>query len=259
MSKTPIFKPVNMVSKKNYSSQPEKTIFGEQLNYPEEEQQQQMPTDPNQDNRPYPDNKYPDAPSMLGIYEDFIGTYRKCLNDDFCQEIIDAFDYHQQIKSVWCEDNQFPNSNAGRFDWAIELNHIEMRMKKRFAARDLNQILNHALAEYVQVFGHIKTTRFYSSAQKVQKTPAGGGYHVWHDENTSAQDSNRKIVWMFYLNDDFDGGETEFLYYKKRVQPERGTLILWPAGLTHAHKGNLVLKGTKYIVTGWFNIAHDGM
>ena len=255
MTKTPIFKPVNMVSKQNYSSQPDKTIFGEKIEYPED--QQQMPTDPNQDNRPFPDNKYPEPTPMLGTYDDFIGTYRKCLSDDFCQEIMDAFDYHQQIKSVWCEDNQFPNSNAGRFDWAIELGHIENHMKSRFAARDMNQVLVQALEEYINVFGHLKTTRFYSTAQKVQKTPAGGGYHVWHDENTSATDSNRKIVWMFYLNDDFDGGETEFLYYKKRVKPERGTLILWPAGLTHCHKGNLVLKGTKYIVTGWYNIAHD--
>jgi len=256
MTKTPIFKPVNMVSKQNYSSQPDKTIFGEKIEYPEE-QQQQIPTDPNQDNRPFPDNKYPEPAPMLGTYQDFIGTYRNCLSGDFCQEIIDAFDYHQQIKSVWCEDNQFPNSNAGRFDWAIELGHIENHMKSRFAARDMNQVLVQALEEYINVFGHLKTTRFYSTAQKVQKTPAGGGYHVWHDENTSAQDSNRKIVWMFYLNDNFDGGETEFLYYKKRVQPERGTLILWPAGLTHCHKGNLVLKGTKYIVTGWYNVAHD--
>ena len=56
-----------------------------------------------------------------------------------------------------------------------------------------------------------------------------------------------------YLNDDYKGGETEFLYYKKRVEPEQGKLIIWPAGYTHAHRGGLVLEGNKYVITGWFN------
>ena len=60
---------------------------------------------------------------------------------------------------------------------------------------------------------------------------------------------------MLYLNDDYQGGETEFLYYKKRVQPERGKLLIWPAGYTHAHRGNMVLEGMKYVVTGWFHYA----
>ena len=45
------------------------------------------------------------------------------------------------------------------------------------------------------------------------------------------------------LNDDYEGGETEYLYYKKRIQPERGKLLIWPAGMTHCHRGGLVLKG----------------
>ena len=87
-------------------------------------------------------------------------------------------------------------------------------------------------------------------------TPAGGGYHVWHDENSGLQHSNRCLVWMIYLNDDFGGGETEFLYYKKRIKAEKGKLLIWPAGMTHAHRGGLVLEKTKYIITGWFYLAN---
>lgn len=69
------------------------------------------------------------------------------------------------------------------------------------------------------------------------------------------QHSARVAVWMFYLNDDFEGGETEFLYYKKRINPSKGTLLIWPAGLTHCHRGGLVLSGTKYVITGWFYVG----
>lgn len=60
---------------------------------------------------------------------------------------------------------------------------------------------------------------------------------------------------MVYLNDDYEGGETEFLYQKKRINPKRGRLIIWPSGFTHTHRGGLVLKGTKYIITGWFHLG----
>ena len=193
--------------------------------------------------------------TLKGTYKDFIGVYENMVPDDFCDEIIEQFDYHQNVNSmVYCEDEQFNNSNAGRFDWAIDLSHMTPRMN-RMADRDLNDYLIEGMNEYAHIFGHMKQVPLYTTTQKVQKTPAGGGYHVWHDENSGVAHSTRVAVWMVYLNDDFEGGETEFLYYKRRIQPKKGTLLIWPAGLTHAHRGGLVLSGNKYVVTGWFNVT----
>jgi len=54
-----------------------------------------------------------------------------------------------------------------------------------------------------------------------------------------------------YLNDVEEGGETEFLYVKRRVSAKKGRFVLWPAGFTHTHRGNPPLSGEKYIMTGW--------
>ena len=60
--------------------------------------------------------------TLKGTYKDFIGVYDGMVPDDFCDEIIEQFDYHQNVNSmVYCEYEQFSNSNAGRFDWAIDL------------------------------------------------------------------------------------------------------------------------------------------
>ena len=56
---------------------------------------------------------------------------------------------------------------------------------------------------------------------------------------------------MLYLNDVKEGGETEFLYQHKRYQPKEGTLLIFPAGFTHTHRGNPPISNDKYIVTGW--------
>jgi len=83
------------------------------------------------------------------------------------------------------------------------------------------------------------------------------GFKLWHTEHGNLDNTSRRVlVWMIYLNDDYQGGETEFLYYKKRIQPEKGKLLIWPAGMTHCHRGGLVLSGTKYIATGWFYLAN---
>ena len=196
-----------------------------------------------------------DKVEMKGEYNQFIGEYSCAYNSKFSDSIITAFDYYTSIDAVYCEDTQFENSNAGRFDYAIDLMDMNPSMRDH-PLETLNGTLQECFNEYVRVFGHLRTVPMYSCVQKVQMTPAGGGYHVWHDENSHLEHANRCLVWMIYLNDDYEGGETEFLYYKKRVQPEKGKLLIWPAGMTHAHRGGLVLKGTKYIVTGWFYLAN---
>ena len=187
-----------------------------------------------------------------GEYEDFIGSYSNVIESSLCKNIIDTFDYYHNIGAVFCGGEQFDDTCAGRFDWGFDLKEMQSHMNGP-SSEYLNQVLHECWNEYTTIFGTLKTQPFYSLCQKVQKTPTGGGYHVWHDESTGSIDVSGRIgVWMLYLNDDYEGGETEFLYYKKRIQPERGKLLIWPAGYTHVHKGNMVLAGTKYVITGWF-------
>ena len=51
--------------------------------------------------------------------------------------------------------------------------------------------------------------------------------------------------------DDFDEGETEFMYQQRKVTPKVGSLLIAPAGFTHTHRGNQPKRGNKYIATSW--------
>ena len=88
---------------------------------------------------------------------------------------------------------------------------------------------------------------------KIHKVKPGQGYHVWHCENSHVQPSlTRVLAWMTYLKVPEEGGETEFLYQSKRIEPIVGKTLIWPAYFTHMHRGNPPLKGEKYYITGWF-------
>tara|TARA_B100001250_G_scaffold411761_1_gene441176 strand:+ start:425 stop:997 length:573 start_codon:yes stop_codon:yes gene_type:complete len=107
------------------------------------------------------------------------------------------------------------------------------------------------LDHYLKTFSILKRSTFLVYDCKVKKIPAGAGFHNWHYENPSVVHAGRHIVLQAYLNDDFEGGETEFLYQNKREKAVAGDVIIFPAGYTHTHRGNAPIGGTKYIATSW--------
>lgn len=91
---------------------------------------------------------------------------------------------------------------------------------------------------------------------QLQKYEQGkGNYNYWHCETYPAQPDaetlHRALLFMFYLNDVEDGGETEFFHQRRRLQPRAGTMVIAPAGFTHTHRGCVPLSGDKYILTSW--------
>lgn len=84
-----------------------------------------------------------------------------------------------------------------------------------------------------------------------------GGYHHFHSEiypsmyETDCESLHRVLLFMYYLNDVREGGETEFYYQKRLLRPTKGQLVFAPAGFTHTHKGHVPLSNDKYILTSW--------
>ena len=90
----------------------------------------------------------------------------------------------------------------------------------------------------------------------IQYYKPGGGFFSWHTERTTGVDpihASRHLVFMTYLNDVTDGGETEFQLQGIKVQPRKGLSLIWPADWTHTHRGITSLTQEKFIVTGWLN------
>lgn len=91
----------------------------------------------------------------------------------------------------------------------------------------------------------------------IQKYDPGGYYKVFHCERDAGfgKVSQRHLVFMTYLNDIADGGETEFLYQNAKVKPVKGKTLIWPVDWTHTHRGLVSNTETKYIVTGWISFT----
>ena len=87
----------------------------------------------------------------------------------------------------------------------------------------------------------------FVSKPQIQRTDKGGHFG-WHSDYT---DPEQRLAVIVYLNDidEENGGSTEFNSGRK-VQPERGKVIIFPVTHLHLHKGNTILNGpSKYIIT----------
>jgi hypothetical protein len=90
----------------------------------------------------------------------------------------------------------------------------------------------------------------------LQRYAPGEAFHAWHCDWTTSDEATepirRILAWILYCNDVPDGG-TEFHWQDHHVEAVKGTLAIFPAGISHIHRGRVSHEHTKTIATGWIN------
>jgi hypothetical protein len=170
-----------------------------------------------------------------------------------CRDIIDFFERRAAAQK------------AGRSSYGLD-HRIKKSTDLTVNPNDLRDASHHVLveyfnelhacyADYLQQWPFLKTmlSDVDIGEFNIQRYDPGGHFAATHSERTTLEHAHRVLAWMTYLNDVDDGGETHFLHYGLDVKPERGKTLIWPAEWTHAHSGQVVKSGRKYIITGWMH------
>ena len=182
----------------------------------------------------------------------FIGVFENAFSKEYCENLIKCYDI--AIEAGYGRNRQetedFTKLKKADIQLYNTLDNIQIPLPN---IAEFNKVYwEKCYPIYANEFAVLKDSGPHSNYTfKMQKTGLREGYHVWHYESANREMCNRLLTWMLYLNDVDEGGETEFLYQSMRVKPKQGTLVIWPAALTHAHRGNPPLSNIKYIVTGW--------
>jgi hypothetical protein len=184
---------------------------------------------------------------------DFIGNYENALSAEDCQSIIDRMEeFKTNGYGHGRGEDATRRADTAFFDTEMLFLTKEQREKV------FKSLWRVGYDQYVKEFDILNTFAKHNVDQiKGQITEPGQGYHLWHPEIVSAANSDRILTYILYLNDVNEGAETEFLYYRKRIPPKQGSLVIFPAHFTHTHKGNLNLSNhNKYILTGWYTFSY---
>lgn len=75
--------------------------------------------------------------------------------------------------------------------------------------------------------------------------------HVDHFTNVP-----RTLSFILLLNNDYEGGEIEFLnpttgQSLKKITSQPGRMVVWPSNFLYTHKINTISKGTRYSIVSW--------
>ena len=193
---------------------------------------------------------------IVDIGDDFIGVFDNACPAKLCDELRSYFDiYHAD---GYTYDRAFSNNEKDRLKIDdVALSMTGMNLVYEINIRGVGKLFNNyfwanCYAPYASKFTALNHTDPHKVINyKLQRTLPMQGYHIWHYESMVREASDRILAFTLYLNDVEEGGETEFLYQKRRVKPKKSRCVIWPSGLTHIHRGNPPLSGDKYILTGW--------
>ena len=88
--------------------------------------------------------------------------------------------------------------------------------------------------------------------------PVGGHYKAHNDGESFNYETrqwekcmDRDVSFLFYLNDQYGGGELEFCDLGLTIKPKRGMMIAFPSYKDFAHRVHPVTWGHRYTLVSW--------
>jgi hypothetical protein len=175
-----------------------------------------------------------------------------------CDRLINC---HQNSKNQFAGHSYHPQTNVQTVDPLVK-DSIDVIINKNDPIEELyvNELYS-IIQQYLTEYSYSSWGSSWGLLENItiQYYKPTGGFKNWHCERSSSvyPNSARHLVFMTYLNDVTDQGETEFFYQKLKVKPVKGLTLIWPADWTHTHRGVPSPTQEKYIVTGWLSFLDE--
>lgn len=102
---------------------------------------------------------------------------------------------------------------------------------------EIPQVLSYGIG------GHYKP---HIDGESIWVTPRGE--KIWK------KSTNRDLSIIFYLNNEFEGGDFVFPDLKVRVRPEPGMMVCFPSNHHYMHGVEKITKGRRYSIVSWATV-----
>jgi predicted 2-oxoglutarate/Fe(II)-dependent dioxygenase YbiX len=168
---------------------------------------------------------------------------------------------------------QMTDSPVSNFEDAAESDAVEWVVNTKI--RDTQQVhLPSAIRKKLRSIDDASVRAFINPFYEVEvrdREPSQilhygvGGHYIPHvDAETLYKDDLGLDLWektldrdlsvVYFLNDDFSGGELFFPQLDLLIKPEAGTLVCFPSDHNYIHGVNPVTSGHRYTVVTWMRV-----
>jgi len=182
----------------------------------------------------------------------FIGIWN-IENQQLCKDIINFFEKNIDLQ----KDGSTSDGKKYEIKKTTDINvhPKDLKNQKYEPIKKYIEQLHKCYLDYQEVWPFLKDkiNTVDIPTFNIQRYIPGDHFSHIHTERSSLNSLHRVFAWMTYLNDVEDGGNTYFTHYNLRIKPETGKTLIWPAEWTHAHCGEILNEGIKYIITGWMH------
>jgi hypothetical protein len=177
------------------------------------------------------ENVWPDSQQTLEL-----------LNNELSDPMTDI--YWQKAETIGLGAYQNKRSNK-----MMPVTHFAQIYNNKLMQHLHNQFNMILLASSLDYANRYKITEnLIHEGYSLLKYSVNEGYIDHYDGGTSI---GRCVSAICYLNDDFDGGELEFVNFKIKIRPEPGMLILFPSNFAYRHTALPIKNGIKYAMVTW--------
>ena len=190
-------------------------------------------------------------------FSTFIKVYDNVLTEEFCKSVCQKLDRDPRKKlGVFGKDKKSDPNFKSSLDLKISTlseweqeDEIFFLTIGQFLKQYRKDIQNSTNGKFF--YGHPED--HFSDTGYFVKVYKPGGHYDWHQDYViDPYYGVRELTFLWYLNDDFDEGETEF-FNGEKITPKTGRLLMFPASWMYVHRGCTVKNKNKYIATGWYH------
>ena len=177
--------------------------------------------------------------------ENYIRTYDNALSKTFCSDVVNLFEKNTQ--------DQKRNGSSVRAGLS-ESSWLEMDLSDCHEFNFRNMIVNclrHYKSRYEKecdIRPALPEPKKLAPLIMKRYDPGGNDKFQPHYDSIS-EVSDRYMVFVWYLNDVDEGGETDFVDLGIAATPQAGKLLMFPPYWMYRHAGQPPVTGPKYILS----------
>jgi Rps23 Pro-64 3,4-dihydroxylase Tpa1-like proline 4-hydroxylase len=131
-----------------------------------------------------------------------------------------------------------------------------------YYAKEMKEIANILYGSLEKAFSHYSKEIYPFASKNIKGREHNihllkyeqGGYLPAHQDQGI---STRVLSSVMYLNDDYEGGEIEFINSGVKLKPEAGSIIFFPSNFLYVHEVHPIKSGTRYSMPHWYHNSKD--
>lgn len=183
------------------------------------------------------------------------------INQYGIQEIIQHIKFSSETDLAVFDPHK--SNKTGGKEWVVDktirnTQHIEMGMIRP----KIIDLMRNVVKDVINPFYSVEVCE--SEVPQILSYGIGGHYCPHIDGESLWKTPDGELIWkksterdlsiVFYLNDDFEGGDFIFPDLKVRVRPEPGMMICFPSNHYYKHGVEPVTRGKRYSIVCWAKV-----